>query len=70
MRANRQKVLIARARSCLSVSDIIAMSELPRATINRAINGMSVAPETMGKVARALGVDVLDILEDSSEEGE
>ena len=31
---------------------------------------MSVAPETMGKVARALGVDVLDILEDEEKEVE
>ena len=67
MKANKERVRILRARNCLTVSEIAKLSGLSAATTNRAINGTAVAPETIGKIAKALGVDVLDILEDESE---
>ena len=70
MRADKNKTAIARARSCKSAAELIEASGLVQSTFNRAMRGMSVKPATLGRVARALGVDVLDILEDSSEEGE
>lgn len=63
MKASKQKIQIACARACMSVRDIITVSGLPRATVNRAVNSVSVSPKTLGKIAKALGVDVLDIIE-------
>lgn len=68
MKASKQKIQIARARACMSVLNIITTSGLPRATVNRAVNGISVSPETLGRIAEALGVDVLEILADEQEE--
>ncbi|MCD8355066.1 MAG: helix-turn-helix domain-containing protein, partial [Clostridia bacterium] len=68
MKASKKKIQIARARACISVLNIIEMSGLPRATVNRAVNGISVSPETLGKISKVLGVDVLEILADEQEE--
>ena len=70
MRVDKNKAAIARARSCKSAAELIEASGLVQSTFNRAMRGMDVKPATLGRIARALGVDVLDILEDSSEEGE
>ena len=64
MKASKEKIRIERARTCTPVSKIVEESGLAIATVNRAVNGASVSPETIGKIARALGVDVLDILDD------
>ena len=36
---------------------------IPRGTLNRAMNERSVMPETIGKIAKALGVDVTEIID-------
>ena len=70
MRVDRNKAAIARARSCKSSAELIEASGLVQATFNRAMRGVDVKPATLGKIARALGVDVLDILEDEEKEAE
>lgn len=51
------------AKECLSVHDICKNSQLPKTTLNNVMSGRSVRPATLGRVARALGVDVSDIME-------
>lgn len=70
MRVDRNKAAIARARSCKSAAELIEASGLVQSTFNRAMRGVDVKPATLGKIARALGVDVLDILEDEEKEAE
>lgn len=70
MRADKNKTSIARARSCKSAAELIEASGLVQSTFNRAMRGADVKPTTLGKIARALGVDVMDILADDSKEGE
>ena len=36
---------------------------MPRPTVNNVITGRSVRPATLGRIARALGVDVAEIIE-------
>lgn len=68
MIADKQKVQIAMARACMKPSDIAKKAQIPAQTVKNAICGIrSVSPATMGKVARALNVDVTEILLD--EEG-
>lgn len=64
MRIDKYKAKIARARSCKGAAELIEASELVQSTFNRAMRGMDIKPDTIGKIARALGVDVLDILAD------
>ena len=68
MKADKKKISIVCARMCLSIPEIAASSGTSRATVNRVVNGHSVSPKSMGRIARALGVDVLDILADEEKE--
>ena len=61
MKIDRQKYMIARARACMGQKDLEAAG-IPKGTLCRAlIEG--VRPETAGKIANALGVDVTEIIE-------
>ena len=64
MRADRKKLELAMARACLAPAEVPERAGLLRATFNNVINGKSVRPDTLGKVARALGVDPLDIMQE------
>lgn len=63
MKADRNKLELAMARACLLPGELAAAAKLPRPTLNGVINGRSVRPATLGKVARALGVDVEELME-------
>lgn len=58
MKANRSKLELALARACMSSKECAEAAKLPRPTFNNVLTGMSVRPATLGKVAKALGVDV------------
>lgn len=65
MRGNRLKIQIAMARACISFADLVQMTGMPAQTVKNVICGQrSVKPVTIGKVARALNVDVTEILLD------
>ena len=57
MKADRNKLELALARACMT-----AAAEMPRTTVNNVITGRNVRPATMGRIARALGVDVAEII--------
>ena len=64
MKANRKKLEIAMANACMNAEDLQKKSGLPRPTLNNVISGRSVRTGTIGRVAKALDVNVVDILED------
>lgn len=64
MKANKRKLELAMARACMNTEDLQTASEMPRANVNNVIAGRSVRPATIGRIAKALGVDVTEILED------
>lgn len=64
MKVNRKKLQLAMANACLNSEDLAVKAEMPRPTLNNAITGRSVRPATIGKIAKALGVPVEQILED------
>lgn len=66
VKANREKLVLAMARACMNTEDLAASAEMPRPTVNNVITGRSVRPGTLGKIARALGVDVTEIMEGAS----
>lgn len=64
MQINRKKFELAKARACISSNEIYA-SGISKGTYCRAIGeGKTVRPETAGKLAKILGVDVTEIIED------
>ena len=60
MKIDRKKYLLARANACMSIKDLVAAG-IPRDTLYRA-ERKNVRPETAGKIAEALGVDVTEII--------
>ena len=63
MKANRKKLEYAMARACMTPDQVAKAAEMPRPTLNNVIVGKSVMPATLGRVARALGVEVEAIME-------
>lgn len=61
MKLDRNKYLLARARACMGQKDLEAAG-IPKGTLCRAMSG-DIRPETAGKIAKALGVDVAEIIE-------
>ena len=62
MKLNRQKFELARARACMGFSEFESAG-IPRGTMCRAMSGKGLKPETVGRIAKALGVDVTEIIE-------
>lgn len=63
MRADKNKMQIVMARTCMNTSDLAEKTGMPLQTVKNVINGnRSVRPVTIGKVAKALQVDVTEIL--------
>lgn len=63
MRADKHRIELAMARECLTVRELAERANLPRQTLNGVIGGRNAWPATLGKIARALGVDVEELLE-------
>lgn len=63
MKANKKALLLAMARACVGRKEISEKAGMPEMTVKNVLNGRSVRPATLGKVARALGVDPLEIME-------
>ncbi len=62
MKTDKGKLTLAMARACMNPQDLAKAAELPPQTVNGVIRGKSVRPATLGKVAKALGVDPADII--------
>ena len=65
MKTNRKKLELAMARACMSTADLQKATGMPR--INNAISGRGIRPCTMGRIAKALGADVAEIIDDINE---
>lgn len=64
MKADRKKLDLVMARACLNFSDLQRLANMPGPTLKNVITGRNVRTGTIGRVAKALGVDVTEILED------
>lgn len=64
MRINVDKLRLACARRCINSKDLVEIAGIPRSTLSNALKRQGASPATIGKIARALGVDVLEILAD------
>ena len=61
VKLNKEKFDLAKARTCKGTKELEAAG-IPRGTLCTAMSGKNVRPETIGKIARALEVDVTDII--------
>lgn len=63
MKVNHKKLELAMARACMTSAELPEAAGLPRPTVQNAIVGKGVRPATAGKIAKALGVDPVEIIE-------
>ena len=64
MRISREKVeLVMAEKGICTQAEISQLSGISRQTINGVLNGRGCRPFVAGKLAKALGVEVTDILE-------
>lgn len=62
MRADRNKLELAMARACMNAKDIAIKASMPEMTVKNVVYGRNVNPRTLGRVCKALGVDVSELL--------
>ena len=62
MKLDRQKFELARARACMSSKEI-SEKGFPHGTLCQIMGGKNARPETLGRLAMILGVDVTEIIE-------
>lgn len=63
MKINSKKVEMMLADRCMLYSDLAKKSNLSSFTITRMRTGAEVNPSTVGKIAKALGVTVQELIE-------
>ena len=63
MKVNRNKFDIAKARSCMGRKEILAAG-FSDGTLRGVVSGRNLKPETVGRLAKIMGVDVLDLIEE------
>ncbi|WP_276797783.1 hypothetical protein [Fusobacterium gonidiaformans] len=65
MKLDKQKFEIAKARKCLRTIDIAKKSGVSIPVLMKiGVENYEMKPITVGKIAKALGVDVTELLED------
>ena len=61
MKIDKKKYELAKARACMGQKDLEAAG-IPKGTLSRVIGGGNARPETAGRIAKVLGVDVTEII--------
>lgn len=64
MIAKKSKIDIAMARACINTYELAKKANMPLPTVNNVISGRSVRPATIGKIAKALNVDVTELIKE------
>ena len=64
MKLCREKINLIMAREQLSISDIATKCNRSKQRVCSIFNSVKVMPKTAGIIAKALGVDVTEIIED------
>lgn len=67
MKANRSKLELALARSCMNTADLVCVAAMPEPTVKKVLSGRSVRPATLGRIAKALGVDPKELIDAEGE---
>jgi hypothetical protein len=63
MKANKEKTRLAMARACMNPSDLVLATKMPEPTVKNVLAGRSVRPATLGRIAKALTVDPIELIE-------
>lgn len=60
-----KRLLLLQAKACLNTNELAEKAEIPRTTITNIVHGKrNATPKTIGLLAKALNVDVTELLID------
>lgn len=60
-----RKLLLLQAKACLTTNELAEKANMPRTTITNIIHGRrNATPKTIGLLAKALNVDVTELIAD------
>ena len=62
LKANKEKMELALARACMNTADLVCMTAKPEPTVKKVLSGRNVRPVTLGRIAKALGVDPAELI--------
>lgn len=68
MKVSSKAFTLAMARACVTPGELSQKAGVGSQCIRNAANGKNLLPATVGKIARALGVDVTEIIENEPED--
>lgn len=63
MKIDEKKLELELARKCMNTTELSRAAGIHRRTVWRIMQGESASTVVVGKIAQALGVDILDIIE-------
>lgn len=63
MKINVMKLNVAMAKACITTNELSNKAELNYSTLTRIKSGTQANPATIGKIAKALNVDVEELIE-------
>lgn len=63
MKLSREKIELHRAKKCCTITDLAQAYGVSRARMNIILNQREVTPVVAGRLAKALGIDLTEILE-------
>ena len=66
MKADINKLRLEMARACMNPQDLAKAAEMPPQTVNGVLRGRGVRPATLGRIAKALGVDPAEIVKEEA----
>ncbi len=64
MKADKSKLTLAMAQRCWNPQDLAKAAEMPPQTVRRVLLERGVRPATLGHIAKALGVDPAELIEE------
>lgn len=62
MKADKKRIELAMARACMNTAGLSAAAGISGSTARSVISGKGARPRTLGRIARALGVDPAEII--------
>lgn len=66
MKISQQKLYSLMANRCVNPMELSEMAGIAYTTLKGSTNGRNTKPATVGKIAKALGVDAMEILDEVS----
>lgn len=64
MKIDNSKLELAMANACINTNELSQKASINCSTLTRIKNGKQVQPITVGKIAQALNVQVIEIIEE------